>query len=65
MNAEINCFYLEIEKVRISLFQLDPKLPGDLPDLPPPEGDVVSMQEHVNVPIDQHPDVCLFGIFYL
>jgi hypothetical protein len=51
--------------VRTSLFQFDLKSP-DEPSMPPPEGEVVSLQEHINVPVDQHPDVQFFFVlFYL
>lgn len=52
-------FLLEIAKVRASLFQINgvQKEPLTLPD---PDGQAVTLNEKVYVPVKEHPDVSIF-----
>lgn len=52
----------EINKVRQSLFQLSDVVHQQEPlDLPEPEGEFVTFQEKIYVPVDEHPDYNFVG----
>lgn len=51
------CVFLEISKVRLTLFRLDTNKEALV--LPDPDGNVVVVQEKVYVPVKEFPDVSL------
>lgn len=57
-------FFLEIAKVRASLFQINgvQKEPLTLPD---PDGQAVTLNEKVYVPVKEHPDVSILIYFVI
>lgn len=52
-------FFAEIAKVRASLFQINGVKKEPL-KLPEPDGQPITLNEKVYVPIREHPDVSLF-----
>lgn len=60
-----NYIFIEIARVRASLFQINGVKKEPL-NLPEPEGPTVSLNEKVYVPVREHPDVSITNIlFYL
>ncbi|VDN32197.1 unnamed protein product [Gongylonema pulchrum] len=56
----IKCVFIEISRVRVSLFQFD-FAKDAMSNLPEPLGEVTTMSEKIYVPVDEHPDYNFVG----
>lgn len=53
--------FLEINRVRVNLFQLGTKEPVPLPEAAGPN---IQLTEKLYVPVKDHPEVCIFDCYH-